>query len=224
MEQNNERAAEADRQDLDLQPGTAMVVQFPGSVARHRALFIGGERRSYLVLRLLDPESAGRLPAAGGQVIAGCVRLGTVCAFETEMIAQACEPFPLLFLSCPRSVQTHKLRGTVRVASDIPARARIAGRELRGRVIDLSTGGCRFSVRARAEHEPEICAGDPVELVFLLFGGFGEQIVQGQVRACEEEAGRLYVGVRFDHADSAIRDKIEAYVHSVLAFDRDEVA
>ncbi len=224
MEQQSGTRPEAERCDLDLQPGTAMMVQFCGSQERHRAVYIGGESRSYLVVRLHEPEQIGQVPPAGGTVMVGCVRLGTVCAFESDLIAHAREPYPLLFLSCPQTVQTHKLRGMVRVSSDIPARARIAGRELRGRIVDLSTGGCRFSARTRAGMEPEIQAGDPVELSFVLLGGFGEQVVRGQVHACDEESGRLGVGVRFDQADPAIRDRIEIYVHSVLAFDQDEAA
>ncbi len=210
--------------NLDVQLGTPMMIQFPGSGARLKAVYIGGESRAYLMVRLLDPQETGQMPAAGDKVVVGCVRLGTVCAFESELVAHASEPYPLLFLSYPEAVQTHKLRGTVRVSSDIPARARIAGRELRGRVVDLSTGGCRFSVRARAGMAQEIRAGDPIEICFVLLGGFGEQVVRGQARACDEESGRLYVGVRFDEADPVIRDRIEAYVHSVLAFDRDEAA
>ena len=224
MEQQNDSSLEGERRDLDLQPGTAMMIQFPGSGARHKAVYVGGESWTYLVVRLFEPEQISQVPSVGDTVVVGCVRLGTVCAFESELIAQAREPYPLLFLSCPQAIQTHKLRGTVRVSSDIPARARVAGRELRGRVVDLSTGGCHFSARARGGAAQEIRAGDQVEIFFVLLGGFGEQVVRGHVRACEEESGRLHVGVKFDQADRAIRARIEAYVHSVLAFDRDEAA
>jgi c-di-GMP-binding flagellar brake protein YcgR len=215
--------AGAKHQELDLQSGHPVMVQFPGSSVRHKGVYVGGERQAYLVIRMLEPEKLDALPPTGGQVLGGCVKLGTVFAFEAETIGSIHEPFVLLFLSYPQTLQARRLRGSARVPSDIPARARLAHRELRGRLVDLSAGGCRFAVRARGA-EPGIQPGAPIELVFLLLGGYGEQTVRGHVRTCDLEAGLLNVGIQFDEIDPAIREKIEAYVLGVLAFDQDPAA
>ncbi len=208
---------------LDLQAGNPVMIQFPGSPTRHKGIYIGGEAQTYLIIRLLEPENLDPFDRENGKVVAGCVHLGTVLAFETSVLAQIDEPYALLFLAYPPAVHAHRLRSSARVASDIPACARVAGREVRGRVVDLSTSGCRLALRARGA-EPGIQPGAAIDLVFILLGGYGEQTVRGQVRTCTLDHGRLEVGIQFDDADPAIKEKIEAYVLSVLAFDQEDVA
>jgi len=223
MQHRSPKRTTAKVQRLDLRAGSPMMVQFPGSSTHHKGVYVGGEDHAYLIVRMLEPEMLDPVDAADGKVVAGCVHLGTVLAFEAEVIARASEPFALLFLSHPEAVQTHRLRGSARVASDIPACARIANRELRGRVVDLSTSGCRLAARARAG-EPGIQPGTAIDLTFILLGGYGEQTVRGHVRACTLESGWLDVGIHFDEAAPEIKEKIEAYVLSVLAFDQEEAA
>jgi c-di-GMP-binding flagellar brake protein YcgR len=223
MHHRNSGRTEDRAQQLDLRPGTPMMVQFPESIVRHKGIYIGGEGQAYLVIRMLGPEDLDLADPRGAKAIGGCVHLGTVFAFETEVIEHIREPFSLVFLNYPEAVQTHCLRGSARVSSDIPARARVANRELRGRVVDLSTGGCRLAVRGRG-CEPGVQPGIPIDLMFVLLGGCGEQTVRGHVRTCDLEAGRLYVGIQFDQADPAITENIKAYVLSVVAFDHEEAA
>ncbi len=205
--------------------GSQVMIQFPESRARHRGVLVGSEEAEYLMIRLLDSERLPGPAPKGSAVIAGCVQLGTVYAFEVQVIDHLLEPFPLLFLTYPDRFQTHTLRGSVRVSSNLPARAQLAGRDLRGRVVDLGAGGCRFVLRIpEGPEELEVRPGDPLSLSFVLFGGYGEQTVSGGVRAVHRRAGRIVLGVQFDRMDAAIQEKIETYVRGVVEFHRGRAA
>ncbi len=199
--------------------GIGTVVQLT-LTTRHERLsshFIGMETGNYWIVA--DPlKHAGvPYPISSGNPISVRYRFrGAVYGFVAELVERIESPAKLLFLRCPELVARHVLRNTRRIDCQLPCTVVAGDSELPGKLLDISSEGCRCAVRLSANH-PEFLfkSGDEVVLNLKLPGIAYEQIVWGEVKNLKADAERARFGLRFDQLDIDVQGRLAEFMKAV---------
>jgi hypothetical protein len=113
-----------------------------------------------------------------------------------------------------------QLRQSKRVDCFFPGRAKIQGKEHQGSVVDISTGGCRFSIDTSGEvRVAQMEVGETIDVSFQLSGSSEPQTALGKVRSISRDPMKVIVGIQFDALDAETVNSIEALIGSFWLSD-----
>jgi hypothetical protein len=145
---------------------------------------------------------------------------GSVYGFYSTVLHFITKPSPLLFITYPKTIEIIELRKSKRVDCFFPGQAKIQEKEHQGAIVDLSTGGCKFSIDTSGEiRVPQMEVGENINLSFQLIGSPQPHIFLGKVRSISREQGKVVVGIQFGALDTKIVKSIEALIESFWLSD-----
>jgi c-di-GMP-binding flagellar brake protein YcgR len=200
---------------LNIGLGTRLQVQIGGMDGQFKTILVGMSPEEYLLIQL--PMMAGILNKLyeGNRVTVRYMYAGSVYGFHTTILHFITKPSPSLFLTYPKSIEIIELRKGKRVDCFFPGLAKIQDKELQGAIVDISTGGCKFSIDTSGEvRVPPMEVGENFNLSFQLIGSPQPDTFPGRVRSISREQGKVVLGIQFDALDTEIVKSIEALIES----------
>ena len=204
---------------LDLTPGTRLVIMFANREQQFRSSFIGMVPNAYVIVRKPSEAGIDNILAESEGAIVRYMKSGVAHGFGASVIGHIEEPFRLLFLSYPESIESIGLRRRERMECFIPAIATVRGQECAGAVIDISETGFRFSTRISADHAPPMVElGDELSVSFRLLGASTDQVLSGRVRHSSLDTERFIIGTEFEQLDQTMLDEVKKFVGLVEDF------
>ncbi|MBI9086599.1 MAG: flagellar brake protein [Desulfobacterales bacterium] len=196
-----------------------LFIQCKGQKERFKSRLVGFVPDGYLIVATPGVPGIQNILAAHESVLVRYIHHGEVFGFKTSVIGTILSPFRLTFLACPPRVERINLRKAPRVDCHIPATLTTGDRSLTGMILDISSGGCRFSARAQGDGEtPHIHIGAAVEISFPLLGQEGAAKVQGKIKNVHHDGDRLVLGIFFSDLDPEMSKRIADYVQEVSGF------
>jgi len=143
-----------------LRPGMPLDLQVstPTSAKRVKTEFVGMDGVKTLIFRFPDENKWGNLRDAIYPEHHLIVRFileeeaGEIIAFKSKILFVMTKPSHLVFVSFPKAIQNHGLRSDKRAQIRLPSKiTNSQGMALtEGVMLDLSSGGCRFSALRKA--------------------------------------------------------------------------
>ena len=202
-------------------PGTRLALEITGLPDKFTTACVGHARGRFLVaavpvLAETMREGFYQMLYPDNAVIVRYLNEGTVVGFTAQVIKCIQIPFPLIFLTFPKKLESHDLRRHARVACCLPGQAVIAGTDIPGMVLDLSHSGCLFSATV-PETPPVVSIDDAVELRCGLFGTNGTAKLGGIVKRVALSGRRLELGLKFRQMPPPTQEAISSYLDQALS-------
>lgn len=173
---------------------------------------VGMDPYSYIILRM---RMAGDEPARlilDDRITLQYVHDGSVYGFRSSVINTVRSPAHLLFVEYPDSIEKLDLRSEERVRCSMQATVFGAYGEHKCMVQDLTTGGCRLSIRTRADYAIRRVSVDEELSILLDLGEFGRVKTPISIRNVRCERGILYLGSMFADLTDQERDRISLFL------------
>ncbi|MFP5258151.1 MAG: flagellar brake protein [Acidobacteriota bacterium] len=202
-------------------PGTRLALEVTGLPDKFATACVGHARGRFLVTAVPALAETVRvsfyqLLYPDNTVIVRYLHEGTVVGFTAQIIKCIQIPFPLIFLTFPKKIESHDLRRHTRVACCLPGQAVIAGADVPGMVLDLSNSGCLFSATV-TDTPPAVAIDDVVNLHCDLFGPNGSSGLGGIVKRVALSGRRLELGLKFRDISPPIQQAINDYLDQALS-------
>lgn len=201
-------------------PGTRLALQVTGLPDKFATTCVGHARGRYLVTQFpVLPETNRdgfyQMLYPDNAVIVRYLHEGTVVGFTARVIKSIQIPFPLIFLTYPKKLESHDLRRHPRVACCLPGQAVLGGGPVPGMVLDLSHSGCLFSA-AVPETPPAVAVDDAVDLRCDLFGPGEASTLAGIVKRVAVSGRRLELGLKFRAMPAPAQQALNDYLSQAL--------
>jgi hypothetical protein len=198
-----------------------MVLDVTGLAEKLTTACVGHVRGRFVIVQMPALPEVGReslyqslYPDNG--VIARFMHDGTVVGFSGRLIKHIQIPFPLLFITYPKKLESHDLRKHRRVACCIPGQTIINDAPLLGMIVDLSLSGCQFSTTF-TEKAPEVGIDDMVALHCELFGPKEQGMLPCAVKRVSLSGKRLEIGLKFRPMPPQIQNALDEYLQDALS-------
>jgi len=200
---------------LNIALGTTVHVNLSGLDGQFKSIMIGQEPQKYLMIRLPMLRSILNKLYEGNRVTVRYMYSGSVYGFVSTVLHFITKPSSLLFLAYPKTVEILDLRRSKRVDCFFPGTAKVQEKECTGRIVDISTGGCKFSIDTSGDvRVPLIEVEEDINLSFQLIGNSQLEPVLGKVRSVSRDQGKVVVGIQFDALNTETQKCIEVLIES----------
>jgi hypothetical protein len=202
-------------------PGTKIIMELSGLPDKLTSACVGHVRGRFVVTQFPVVPETGRdalyqLLYPDNAAIVRYLHDGAVVGFSARVIRCIQIPFPLIFLSYPKKLESHDLRRHPRVACCLPGQASLAGSQLPGMVLDLSHSGCMFSATF-PDTPPNVAIDDEVFLHCDLFGHSPDAALPGVVKRVALSGRRLELGLKFRKMPPPTEQAISTYLDQALS-------
>lgn len=214
MEDNSQRFEE-----LHLEPGYGMQLAVDGyNNERGKTMLVGYlPKHSIIVTAPIIAGVPAVLVAGTGVTVRMFVpRIGSVCAFRSEVTHASRQPYPHLHLAMPKDVVIGEVRRSVRASVSLSGEIHVGDDVSVSHPVilnDLSVGGTSVQV-----HEPLVPIGETVHLkTRLVVEGISRELsLEAIVRTVEYHEKKKTVGLQFVNLSENDRITLYAYVMAHL--------
>ncbi len=204
---------------LGVHPPADISLAIEGAPDRAGARLVGVNPGVYLIV---TAPTMGDLPK-GSDLDARYLREGAIWGFQTTVLSALKAPFPLVFLSYPKSVKRHELRQKERSKCYIPAKVVFMNDGYDVVISDINAGGCRFTYRglptdekgARPDERLRLMIGDEMTFFFRVPGGPEDRSCLGRVRNFARHTEKIIVGTQFVSMPQELNSEIKKYMEQV---------
>jgi len=204
---------------LHIDLGCPLFIEFKGVKERQKSNLVGMVPGAYLIVTKPQMVGVRNLLEQEPGILVRYLYMGEVFGFRAEVVGVVTVPYALMFLSYPVMVERINLRRAARVACHLPATLSVKDMDAEGMIVDISGGGCRFTIKAdMPELARHIYVGAFALLAFPLLGTEGRCQVQGLIRNVSEDLHKMSLGIQFQAVDKEIRERIENYIQRVQEF------
>lgn len=201
---------------LNVELGSAMRFTLEGTDIPVKGTLVGLEPTEYLIVRMDLPVELTHRIQKGAPLAVRYISLGNEYGFSAAVLHHIHTPDRLVFIAYPDVIQNIDVRKSSRVSCFIPATALLDNRRIKGTLIDISPGGCRFIIRLPATLQArQIRLIDDVTLHFPLMGVDGLQAVACQVRNTTVDRERIAMGIEFIAPDAGLTQRIDDYIQMI---------
>ncbi|KHK02839.1 PilZ domain-containing protein [Desulfovibrio sp. TomC] len=202
-------------------PGTRLILEVTGLADKVTSVCVGHARSRFVVAQMpvlpeTSRESFYQLLYPDNTVIVRYLHEGTVVGFTARLIKSIQIPFPLIFLTFPKRLESHDLRRHQRVSCCLPGQAVIGGTGVAGMVLDLSHSGCLFSASV-PKTPPPVAIDDAVLLRCDIFGQTEPAGLAGVVKRVAISGRRLELGLKFSQMPPPTQEAIKTYLDQALS-------
>lgn len=202
-------------------PGTRLILEVAGVPDKVASACVGHARGRFVVAQMpvlpeTSRESFYQMLYPDNTVIVRYLHEGTVVGFTARLIKSIQIPFPLIFLTFPKKLESHDLRRHQRVSCCLPGQAVIGGAGVAGMVLDLSHSGCLFSATV-PNTPPSVAIDDAVLLRCDVFGRSEESGLAGVVKRVALSGRRLELGLKFRQMPQPTQEAINTYLDQALS-------
>jgi len=207
---------------LGVSPPADISLAVEGAPSWLKAKLVGLNPGQYLII---TPPTPGQI-VSGNPLEARYIREGAIWGFKTSVLKALKEPFPLIFLSYPKTVQRHELRKKERAKCYIPAKVIFMNDGFDVVISDINTSGCRFTYRTPSSaHEDggpvspgerlRLMIGDEMTFDFRMPGEPQERSCLGRVRNFAQHTDKIVVGAQFMSLTAELSSAIKKYMEQI---------
>lgn len=198
--------------------GAELLVRIEGVEEKLKSTFVGYSGTDFLVIRTPRLNRIRSKLFAGNRVSVHYLDSGTVVGFQSNLVDHIVTPFPLMFLSYPIFVSRRSLRSKPWAQCCAPANLKFEGQDFPGLIVNISSGGCRFTSRMLKEAKtPKPGVGHEVVLSFYLTKELGTITFPATIRSKTSAQDVTVMGLQFDVAPGKETELIEKFVNYILA-------
>ena len=199
---------------LSIGLGSEVLFQLEGSKERLKAVLVGMEPQKFIILNIPSAPALKEMISIGSDMIIRYVFTGNVFAFKATVIGVISEPFPLTFISYPKSIEILNLRSEKRVECNIPATVYVNHKRTEGVIVDISFNGVRIACEILENMSIEI--DNEVFVEFPLPGLKGEHNFFGKIKNIAKEKKKASLGIQFINLDPTLKNRLRSYIDSIL--------
>ncbi len=209
-------------QGIDIPVGARLSLEVLGIEEKLVSALIGYAKGKYVVAQLpslaeSNKELLFQYLYAGNAVTVRYLKSGSVFGFRCEVVKYLFSPFPLLFLTFPKLVESFNLRRHKRISCLLPICASIHGATYNGLMTDLSLSGCGLGLTIMRKYQPTVGVDDEVLLSCPLFGGQDADPLPCRIKRAAATVGKIELGLKFTELPESARQGIVSYIQSAAA-------
>ncbi|HBG47826.1 MAG TPA: hypothetical protein DDW94_12685 [Deltaproteobacteria bacterium] len=206
---------------LPITQGTEIVVEIEDYSIRARCDFIGMRQGQYIMLSFHDTVlRTDQLRDLN--VVVRYLYKGTVFGFKSRVMGLLASPERLLVIAYPYALEEFKVRHCQRYECILPATASLEGCEAEAILIDISSEGCRCSIKTtgcanRDAIYNAIELGREASIKVELPGASDKLVLSGAMKNIVKDEGRIVLGVAFASLSEESRKRLESYIFFLSA-------
>lgn len=209
---------ESSKPRLQIELGVKVLIAPEGQADKLNGLLVGMEPGRYLVLRVPALTAAQPHITPGKPVVCRYICRGNVVQFRTTILGQVLHPMKLLLVHFPSGFKLLNLRKHPRVDCFFPATAGTEDTNYQGILLDISVGGCKFSLKkSRSSKSPQVPVGVSITILATLFGEPNPLPFPGLVRHVQADRERFILGIEFKQLSGVSHQKLSTYLENMLA-------
>lgn len=201
---------------LNMELGSQMGLQFNNIPQPFKAILIGLEPQQYLILKIVIPQEFRKHIIKGAKLRITFLSSGSEYGFSTAIVDHITEPYKLIFISYPKTVENLDARSKTRVCCYIPATATMNEKNIKGILNDISITGCKFIIKFPVNLQPrQLMLIDNIQLFFPIMGFSALQTFSGKVRNTTIDKEKIAMGIEFTDLSEELQSSISNYITSV---------
>ena len=208
--------------NLDLPIGLTLQVQLKNERSRFKSQYLGMKPDEFLIIQMPGiPSVREAIMLRNVTLVVRFLIRGRVFGFESSVIGHVLKPSPMFFTTFPTSIESMNLRSTERVETFIEAEGVIQDQIVRGVILDLSAGGCRYTIdRSTGTRWPTMEPGDILRLRFDLGPNQGRVALDAEIVNAHTQVDKIRMGLKFlfEEDDFDLREAIDRYVKNISTF------
>lgn len=185
---------------INIEYGCPIFIEISEQRKKLSSKIVGLEHKEYIIIRA--PSGGGNFLgklSPGKIFIVKYVHKGIAYGFKTHVLAAITSPTNLLFIDYPKLVAEQGLRAESRYKCYLNCRVKTLDFSSLGAVVDISLGGCCFTIPVRkADEDPHLMeVGTEIEISLRKFDSKEMIPVVGTVSNIIDGNETLRVGVGF---------------------------
>jgi c-di-GMP-binding flagellar brake protein YcgR len=192
-----------------------MQIQFSGVKERIGSFLVGLEHGKYLIISVPATSAANMrgIFTRGKMLLVRYIHEGIVLGFESSVIDTILTPVQLIFLRYPVSVENLNLRKHVRRQCYLPASVIIDNKKTDGFMLDISEGGCKYSLKALLDVDSSALQIDrTITMEMSLPEVNGKLSVTGKLKNYKYDSDCLLMGILFTDVPAETRAGLQQYL------------
>ncbi|WP_319583131.1 flagellar brake protein [uncultured Pseudodesulfovibrio sp.] len=197
---------------LRVSLGKNVVIRVPGADQSYRGRIVGLEPYEYLIVSVRLPGRIRDQLALGGEIIVKYVHQGTVYGFKSTTFNAVTSPTSLIFCAYPTVIEKVELRRDTRTKCSIDARLLTEDAEYECLIANISSTGCKITVRACARDSIARLEGGDTMMIAANLGIEGSLKLPIVVRNIKREQGLHVIGAMFLDLNEIEQERIGTYL------------
>jgi c-di-GMP-binding flagellar brake protein YcgR len=204
--------------DFTIPVGEKVLLYFPGVHGKLKTEFLGVDKKKYIIVRLPEGDTENKFHK-DQQVTLRYINDSLVCGFNTTISGIIAAPYPLIFLDYPECIEILNMRNDDRVTCFIPAKIHWETKDIVGKIIDLSKGGCKivadpFSV----EWIPSINIETEISFQLQDRNNKKNLTLRSKIKRIVAEESKLILSFEFFEHQEEIEKTISDYVEILMEY------
>jgi c-di-GMP-binding flagellar brake protein YcgR len=204
-----------------MKVGIELEIQIEGVKGRLKGELIAVEEDKFLIIKLPSFQSLGnaaKLTYAGTNIIIRYIHDGTMFGFKSSVLHFMFEPIRLVFIKCPKKIESQDLRTHKRISCYLPANVIIIDQKIEGAIIDISRNGCYFTTnKAKVENNQILQVGNEISVIFYLPGEAEELTIAGKQKTTKTDKDSVNIGIEFDNMSIKVEEKLYGFLLTACA-------
>ncbi|THB63451.1 MAG: flagellar brake protein [Desulfovibrio sp.] len=208
--------------NLDMPIGLDLIAQVKGTDnVRFRSRYLGMKAGEFLIMQMPGVPSIREKLVSHCNLVVRFMSSGTVFGFESSVQATTMRPSPMMFIAFPDTIESLNLRQAERVDTFINAEGTIGEQIVRGAILDISAGGCRYTIdRSTGTRWPDTEPGTQILLSFTLPSTEIHLHVNGEIINAKKDIDTIILGVKFilDEYHEDVKQQITDFVRNTIVY------
>lgn len=197
---------------INIEYGCPIFIEINEQRKKLASKIVGLEHKEYIIIR--SPAGLGGVLGKlnpGKIFVVKYVYRGIAYGFKTHVLTSITSPASLLFIDYPKLVVEQGLRAENRYKCYLNCSVKTADFESRGAVVDISMGGCCFTIPAReAGDQPHLMTvGSDIEITLKKPGSKERIPVTGSIGNVIESNDTTRVGVSFKELSGKVKNELK---------------
>lgn len=204
--------SESDKDHINIEYGCPIFIEINEQRKKLTSKIVGLEHKEYIIIR--SPAGMGSVLGKlnpGKIFVVKYVHRGIAYGFKTHVLTSITSPTNLLFIDYPKVVVEQGLRAENRYKCYLNCRVKTAEFESLGAVVDISMGGCCFTVPARKSSDKPHLMTVGAEIEVKLRKPDSKEVISivGSIGNIIESSDTTRVGVSFEGLSGKVKNELK---------------
>jgi c-di-GMP-binding flagellar brake protein YcgR len=205
---------------LAIDLGTKMLLEVQGVGAKLNSSFVGLVKNKFIITQMpvlvdFEKEQVLQHLYPENKTTVRYLNMGTVLGFQSQIIKYIMVPFPMLFLTYPKKVESLNLRKHKRIRCVFPALARFDAKQLEVIIVDLSDGGCGLFLRSDQQDTLKVDYDDIVKVQCPALGHGPDNPMECIVKRFTANGKGMELGLKFVDKESETLKQVRHFIGQV---------
>jgi len=192
---------------VPIELGANLLIQLPDDTTRFKATLVGMKLDEYLIIQMPAIPGINSRLQKGIEIVKRYVMNGCVYGFVSSIMNTISSPALICFTSYPEYVEMVNMRKEKRLDCFFPTSSKINGVVLSGAIVDISSDGCRLLLDDESSSS-YMKSGRIGDRIAILTSAIGESPTSGEIKAVQNELGRVSLGIKFCGLEDITRENI----------------